>query len=600
MVLSHLKHKECWLGWALSLLISICALGCLQQPEFISREGVEQGGAEGEAPDASVNLEPADRDLEPDMEPVDMEPADRDLEPDMEPADMEPVDMEPVDMDLEPDMEPDEPIPCDEARVSTTCSELRPTAVKGVCADASSFCDQGYWTSCEPEFLQNTPRYGEVVGEEILDCLDNDCDGEVDEGLNGVPTLNDWTKENPLRLSRRCHYRPFIDGGEMVTSIDLEPDPRRLYSLDGLIIESGFTLNIRKRADEETGGLDGTDYPAFTADRNIMFNQAGCRIGDVGGLLRLSATDITIEQGAALRADSLPTVCLVSTNETHQSLNGASGGSLLLSAGRALINGELSANGSAPQPSVFFSNVHYHGQLSGGAAGSISLTAPEIILRGSIIARGGAGVCERLRMDGDLAEECDRSPHSGGGPGGEGGAPWEDGGIGGAGSGGRRYDHVDSERGVYLFGELRGVGINTLILPSDGNGDCDGSLSISAQTVSPNMLPIECNPTEGFTPVLYEAVYMVLNERGFPILSEGMRLSIENSSGMRVIDQALTRGVATADRLLASRMTYTCQLAPLSPNPANQPTTLMIFARVLNSLRVFEVPINNGTCRIEL
>ena len=400
------------------------------------------------------------------------------------------VDMGEVDMG-----EPTEPIPCELGSTPKSCGELRPS-VQGVCAEAQSYCLEGVWTSCELESLQIDNRFSRFLGEEVLDCYDNDCDGSVDEGLNAAPPISDWVTANNEHPSAHCHYRPFNNGEEMVAEVTLSPE-RKHYKIGSLTVHSGMTLKIKKKIEwaeeEQTPGY----MPLITATADIL----GCMKDKVGGQLILTAEQIHVESGGALRADSESSYCQVGEpSDRSKSINGASGGDLTLLARDLLIHGELSANGAPPQPQLYFSDLTYSTRISGGAAGSVLLNSPHLVLRGEVTTKGGLGQCGPLTDA--MPTDCPNgvSEYSGGGPGREGGRPYapiiEFGNEGGAGSGGRAYNSVNYTRTLALIGLATEVGPGTTLTPADGNGSCDGEIEYAPGTAHLFIAGISCGMSD--------------------------------------------------------------------------------------------------------
>lgn len=272
------------------------------------------------------------------------------------------------------------------------------------------------------------------------------------------------------------NYRPFNDGAEVVNEVILVPE-RMHYQMGSLTVHDGMTLKIKKNPELAEDELT----PGYLPNIAIEGEPLGCMKGKVGGQLILSAEKIYIESGGALRADSEPSYCVVDQSVEQKSINGASGGELHLFVRDLLIHGELSANGAPPQPQMFLMNEFYSTRMSGGAAGSIFLNSPNIVLKGEIITQGGSGRCEAI--DSIESTECTNSPYSGGGPGREGGRPYNSNEEGGAGSGGRDYHSVNDNRTLGLIGLATGLEPTTSLRPADGNGICDGEIEYGPGTV---------------------------------------------------------------------------------------------------------------------
>jgi hypothetical protein len=467
--------------------------------------------------------------------------------------------------------EPTEPIPCELGSAPKPCGELRPS-VQGVCAEAQSYCLDGVWTSCEIESLQVDNRFSSFLGQERLDCYDNDCDGSVDEGVHGAPPISYWVTGNHDRPSAHCHYRPFNNEGEEVSEVTLLPE-REHYKIGSLTVHSGMTLKIKKKLEwaeeEQTPGF----MPLITATSDLL----NCMKDNVGGQLILTAEQIHVESGGALRADSESSHCPTGDpNDLSKSINGASGGELILLARDLLIHGELSANGAPPQPQLFFSNLTYSTRISGGAAGSVFLNSPHLVLRGQVTTQGGLGQCESV-IDAVLIDavptECPngRSQYSGGGPGREGGRPYapasSSGNEGGAGSGGRSYDSVDYGRTLGVIGLAAEVGPGTTLTPADGNGSCDGEIEYGPGTAHLFMAAISCAMADSsidlspnLNHVEYHHVFIPLDEDGVPVASNSIYMSVLNA-GMTLASNSLEVGMIATRTSLSSGESYLISLS---------------------------------------
>ncbi len=396
-------------------------------------------------------------------------------------------------------------------------------------------------------------RFGQFIGDEVLDCYDNDCDGEVDEGQIGAPTLTNWVLGNANQPTAHCHYRPYNDGTNEISEVILRPE-RRHYKLGSLTVHEGMTVKIRKnsrwvRESSEEGSSPGF-RPLITVTADIL----DCMTDKVGGQLTLSVEELNIEAGGALRADSESSPCeITESSDKSKSINGASGGELYLFAREARLHGDLSANGAPPQPQSVSNNVTHSTRISGGAAGSIFLNSPELILRGVIMTQGGMGQC--APVNNHVATECmGPSPFSGGGPGREGGVPFnatlELGYEGGGGSGGRGYQEVNINRTLGLIGIASAPGQRTEIISADGNGHCDGEIEYGPGT----KLLMEgyslCDRTEPYNArvvnenrVLYHHTFTPLNSRGVPIASMFTYIELRNSLNEQLASTTLAVGM---------------------------------------------------------
>jgi len=402
-----------------------------------------------------------------------------------------------------------------------------PCSGEGVCGLFKSECVNGQMSSCEPAAL--VARGGTlsdlISDDERCDCYDNDCDGEVDEGIDlCVPTLNSdpITAFNP---PQHCHYRPGInDQGQPVDTFNIFLSGAR--ELGSLTIHDGATVWVRKpldlrNANDRPGYMPSTNHTACEGDGDG-------RVRQLGGQLTLLTDLLRVEQGGVLTAHSAYGICYFQSL-TRARLQGASGGDLRVIAGRVELLGELSANGSSASTSD--QNGRSEDTRSGGAAGSIWLTSPDLALEGLIRARGGRGYCTADSLD------CNGmpSPYAGGGPGGLGGAPinepvypWDPMGVleeGGAGSGGSLYTDVDVTRSVRITGRVTSLTDTMSLEALNGNDACDGVVELAGATRG-LISKVSCVNPEDLSLTRHELTLMALNAQGRPVIGSNLQVQV--------------------------------------------------------------------------
>lgn len=207
---------------------------------------------------------------------------------------------------------------------------------EGVCAGTRQRCGGEIgWLPC------NVVDYGETYQqtETSCDCLDNDCNGSVDQDLDGV--------------SLGCALEEMVQGQERECVVSRSSTvPSGTYSFGRLRIEPEIIVGVA--ADNSAG------FPA-------------CRGALGGGSLTLVAGEMEIL--GTVHADAW----------CQDQMCGSSGGDLRLRADSLSLSGSLTANGCENRGR----NYEFH--PGGGAAGSIFVEAGETVIEdtGRLLAKGG-------------------------------------------------------------------------------------------------------------------------------------------------------------------------------------------------------------------
>lgn len=331
---------------------------------------------------------------------------------------------------------------------------------EGVCSGLIQVCEGGLWR-CPYEVLS---QYEET--EEYCDCLDNNCDGKVDQ--NGDEPLgclfSEVTNLDSVGLDCVIHQGGFIVGGD--------------YRFGSLTIAEGVELEV-----------PATDECGFSGIND-------CASG--GACLSLSAQELIIKGTIKVNAEQ------VWDMGNHRVCGGASGGDLILEADSIILNGVLEANGGDAKRDDDTVTV------GGGAGGSIKLFAHQIEIGAEAMIRSLGGR--------SLNTSSEAPTHAGGA--GSGGAP-----FGGAGAGGNGSwtgaGASNSNRGVALIGSVEGARAdlfeigspqadeNTLDQPSGyldlGGGaavldsEFDQALIVRAYTIAMHLQSDTGEPIEGVT-----------------------------------------------------------------------------------------------------
>ena len=421
--------------------------------------------------------------------------------------------------------------------VVISCGEL--TGALGVCSELRATWIEGEWTSClfEDLKLNTQPGANLLSDHERCDCYDNNCNGIVDEPIDYAHEDQasdiDWTKnvcvplisefDSPRFPTPHCHIRHRYDQGNGVQHQDPLIDFTGTLYLGSLTLHESTKLWITSDQQSSDGTFSTT--PGYSHS-SIPTGCIANRKVRIGGDLTLVADEINIAPNATLTASTRTGSCDTdSSNPFYHAISGGSGGNIRLLAAELNIAGTVSAHGSAPNSN----NCCYarYNAASGGAAGSIYLISPNLSLTNAQIeARGGRGICNS-----DIDRLCDNSPHAGGGPGSEGGAPFQNGQnlFQGAGSGGPNHHETDPERNIRIIGALSlessaSVRAQSGIITNE-EGECDGHLLLSGGTL--NLTDDVICPNEepnGF--INHQITLMPLDDKGRPVVSSSISMAI--------------------------------------------------------------------------
>lgn len=219
-------------------------------------------------------------------------------------------------------------------------------------------------------------------------------------GLTGAAVLNDFSPVFP---------DTFRSAGDMTLSGDIRHDAFILEATDTISATPGTPLTISAAYLKITGTIDASSagLPAGMGQgvggTSTTGGAGGGGHGGVGGLGGKDAGDTpgtggTVE-GIADTEDIEMGAGGGTTNTS--STNGQGGGAIRLNALRAILDGQLLANGEA--------GVGSNRSGGGGAGGGVLVRAQSLEFTGSIIARGGKG------GQGDVAAGNDGGGGGGGG-----------------------------------------------------------------------------------------------------------------------------------------------------------------------------------------
>ena len=299
----------------------------------------------------------------------------------------------------------------------------------GVCSSVSKICDgvEG-WRECSAE--QYGSDYQETETE--CDCLDNDCDGVVDQDEEG-----EWLS---------CDFSEFQQGDDTTCTLRQSSEAMSgVYRFGSLTLAEGVALDVIA---DSSGGYP-SNRPCHT-DVYPMSPYPG------GGGLYINAQEIRVEEGARISASAINS-SLCESNSNWRGVLGAAGGEIHLLAPSVYINGELSAHGGAGSP---------WGSQRGGTAGSIQIYADRLTFgtQGKLSTQGGLSVYQArhgISLPGPGAGQAN--------PGGVGAA------ANGAG---------DVERSLRITGQITLPSeADILIETLNGDGVCDGHLELWGESI---------------------------------------------------------------------------------------------------------------------
>ena len=298
---------------------------------------------------------------------------------------------------------------------------------EGVCQGSLKACINGEWVCRQTEYGED---YQEV--EDRCDCLDNDCDGFIDQNQTGSLPCS-FDQLSAVGSGRHCVIR----GEHLISS--------GTYDFGQLTLTPGSSLEVVPSLGISCGHRGAGE----------------CMRG--GGCLTLTAEQVKISGAVKVDAEYRPI--------EDDNCSGASGGDLIIIADDVLIqDGKIQANGSQGQ--------HFNVDAGGGAAGHIKIHAEHTqLINGHIEARGGDA--SRVGSD-QLWGGVGGGPGMRGGNGGGGGA-------GGPGTG-EAPGAENPDRPLELIGELT-MDEQSTLAPMDGDGNISGYLVFAGQALE-RVMPI--------------------------------------------------------------------------------------------------------------
>lgn len=322
----------------------------------------------------------------------------------------------------------------------------------GVCEGSIAYCDGENGWVCDYSQITNfeTP-------EQTCDCLDNDCNGEIDQNQSEALSCALGLLMQ-VGAGRDCIIREdgLLPSGE--------------YEFSSLTITDGVHIEVPPAQSNQACGYEGVNR---------------CMKG--GGCLKIKADQIIIQGQISANAEEMN-----AESSNQSSCGGASGGDIVLETYLLELDGTLQANGSSGWRRDDESPL-----AGGGAGGSIQVFAHEtrFLERALIESRGGRGA--------DLnAPEL----YVGGGPGGEGG---EYGGAG-AGSGGSSSPGSPTRgRGIKILGALQTTTQEHFVL-LNGADEADGYIHLGGESASVTL------NNEGLTVIQERAILHIYDLDGMP------------------------------------------------------------------------------------
>ena len=335
----------------------------------------------------------------------------------------------------------------------------------GVCAERYQVCFDDQWVDCIPQDFGEDYQQNETR----CDCLDNDCDGLIDEnGFGGYLA---------------CPITDFKQGAER----DCVLRQNSIVSSDSFYFRS-LTLAENIQIDVTPDSSAG-----FPANRPCHIDPIPMTAPLGGGGIHIYAEQVLVRQGARITA-SVENSSHCQLNSNDRGVYGASGGDVFIIANQVELAGELVANGGEG------GGASGGGTQPGGAGGTVQVYAQLIIFRdsGRIISQGG-----RISVASQSGPGAGRAN------------------LGGAGAG--ENGMADPNRAVRLVGQVQlPDGNQSFIFSQDGADGCTGLVDLWGEAIASRSRI--CGEVVGTNTMNSLAIRMTVN--GIPLVDLEVGLAV--------------------------------------------------------------------------